>query len=448
MAAPSRIAVQVDAQELTATATIEPGPPEPPEALNNALEQAGVLHGVDSDACDRVRALLSEPDSQIPTLIVAQGTPAVDGHEEHLELVVDAEERAATVRANGTLDFRSHGTLCPVHTGRVVARLCSAVTGEPGVSVRGEPLPANTHAYPKPAALGNGVGLRPNGDIVAQCGGILVFHEGKSLDVAAHYQHKGPIDNRSGHLESGGTLVVSGDVARGFGVAASSGLQIKGSVEGGCAYSRGELNIARGVLGSETSIVSGLTVVSLGHVQFGLVEAGVKLTVERTTLNSQLHAPQVEVGGAVVGGRIQAETRISVHDVGSKRRTRTRLWVGEPMPSPLECELEPFSVSTALQVASHKRGSTWSAADAARRARGEPKLDPNERRRMKEEARQRRRELVAAAQIVIQGTGHPGVEIRIGEHTRILDHLVRNVVFSLDPETAEIRMDQGEEAGS
>ncbi len=114
------------------------GKPLACEAVRQALQEGGVVFGIDdatlSQVCD-----VTEPAH----LLVASGTAPVHGDDAQFKLLVNlARDRAPKVNADGLIDFREHGDIPSVEVGTPLMRRIPATAGVDGRDVRGSTLAA------------------------------------------------------------------------------------------------------------------------------------------------------------------------------------------------------------------------------------------------------------------------------------------------------------------
>ena len=140
-------AVQVEISEdamLAYILVLEPLPGETysVEYLKQLTEQAGVVYGIKEDVLQNIITnRLYET-----RLLVAEGTPAVDGtdgvYQYHFQLNPDKKPK---IREDGTVDYWSVNLIETVVKGQVIAIYQPAKQGTAGMTVTGKELERNSH---------------------------------------------------------------------------------------------------------------------------------------------------------------------------------------------------------------------------------------------------------------------------------------------------------------
>lgn len=403
-----RIAIKIMPDDVEARAQVAPGEAADREAVDQALKAAGVVYGVDDEACEQLAAGLEDPDFAIAELVVARGDRPDPGRAGVLDLKFNPELLPGRVREDGTLDFRDRGMLAPVEPGQVVAAYTAPRQPKPGRSVAGAELVPKKPPDPM-IPLGKGVELCKSGDIRATAAGIVCYQEDVSLSVISYFEHGGNVDLSSGDLHMEGTLLVRGDVSRNACASASGDLVVEGMVDGGTVRANGSVSISAGVIGAETSFVLAGGNLACKHADSADLRCGGVLTITRNAIKSRVTARRVAIGkgkGSVVGGEVRAAEVIQVVDVGSKLSTRTLLAI---------CPIEDYRLAfdASGKTASRIRVTGTNA------------------------------DLLPRAVIQITGVAHPGVVIKLGPYELQLQERVSCVRFTHDPgQESGIRMDE------
>ncbi len=396
--------------EVEAQVLVRSGPPADRKSLDEVLQAAGVVFGIDEEACEHVAGCLQDSDFEIDELVVARGSAPVRGEDGRLELQFNPELLAGRLRGDGTLDFRDRGLLAPVEPGEVIAIYTPPTESRPGRSVEGRELAAEPARDPLPT-LGQGVELAESGEIRASIAGVVSFQENSILAVTSDFQHQGDVDLKSGNLEMEGSLVITGDVARNASASATADLLVNGMVEGGTLRANGSVTVGGGVIGSETSHVVAGGDLACNHADGADLRCGGTLSIGANVIKSRLTARRIVVGkdrGSVVGGELRAAESISLCDVGSKLSTRTVLAIGpiQDYRIPLEAGAKAGDTASRIRIV---------GTDA---------------------------ELLPKAVVQIAGVAYPGVVIKLGPYELQIQDSVRSVrfVWDLDSES-RIRMD-------
>jgi uncharacterized protein (DUF342 family) len=444
-AAARLVRVDVSADRLSARVSVEAGPAAGDAELERALQQAGVIAGVDMQVFSRISDGLREPGFAIAGELIARGTALQHGEPGRFESPFLAGLQPGHLREDGTLDFHDRELLKPVHAGDVLGRVWPARAGRAGYLLDGTPLPVAAVAE---VAVGLGPGAQRDaaGVVTATRAGIVLCKALASLelsiDVVDQHVHDGAVDLRSGHLHMLGSLIVKGDVHGAFRVYASGDVEIRGSVDNGHLYAGGSARIQHGVVGAASSVCAegDLTV---RHAESATLHAGRALHI-RDAVHARLFAPRIEVAGRLRGGVAAAESSAVVHEAGSPQGVATELAVAEPLELPIEAARRDLERAKAVRGlgpgASQRRGALTERGKGGKVGRAHAALRASDIERLARRAE--RRKVLASTAFVQVGLAHAGVLIRIGDQRLLLEHELRSHRFSLDLETRQIRTDR------
>ena len=437
----SRLELRVATDGMSAFAKLSAGEPLGRHDLDAALEAAGIVHGVEQTVCTAlVDALVNGTASQAE-LEIARGTPAGASRRGYFEPAFEPGLQPGHVREDGTLDFHDREMLKPVSIGEALGRVVPPIEGAPGLRVDGMAVAAKAGQV---AALrvGPGTELLADGRVVASLAGVVIYVEGRSLEVGTRYEHKGNVDLRTGDLSMEGSLIVRGDVERGFWVRATGDLEIQGTVDGGSAYAGANLKISGGVRGSDGGVVSANGNLRVRHIERARLDSGSVLEVI-DAVNSELSAVNIHVEHSVRGGRAAAEVGLVTRDAGTPAATAdTVLEAGVPRAEPeadARCMIE--AAKAQRMAARRPPGRSGAALDRAKGGKLARELAGVRELKMARtiERAERMAALLPGAFIEVHGHAHPGVDVRIGTARLLLESTLHAVRFTLEPEGETIR---------
>jgi len=346
------------------------------------------------------------------------------------------------LREDGTMDFQERDLLKPVGANELVARLEPPVPGVPGTRVDG------TSLAPEPpreagVTLGPGVRLESNGDVVAVKPGVVLFTGGNALDVVDHHTHEGDVDLRSGNLEMEGSLVINGNITRGFAVRASGDVDVRGSLDGGSVEAGGNVTVRGGPSEGTAASSQADGDLAVTRAERVTLTSGGLLRIEEA-VGSKLVAERIQILRVLRGGAATAELGIVAVEVGTPHLgTETDLVAAEPLLRPLASARHALDAAKTRRTAVRRAGSSRGGASRnkggklgrADAARTRTELE------LKAERVQRRRELEEIAAIQVTDVLHAGSRLQIGAGTMLVEAPLRAVRFCLDPETREIKME-------
>lgn len=435
MSDPQRIQIRISDDELEAWACVSDGPATRPERLREHLDELGICAGLDDQAIEKVVLWLASEEARPAEVLIAKGIAALPASPSVVLLDEPGGPIPGLAREDGSLDFRERRLLVPIAAGERLGWIQPPSAGKPGSTIRGEVI------EPEAAAeldfkRGDGIEIAEDGRLVATRDGARFVGSDGSIDVLEFHVHRGHVDPTSGNLETRGSLEIARDVTTDMSVRASRDIKICGVVDGGRVEAGGSIEILGGAMGRDHGVVRAGGDLRLRHaLGIELYSRGI-LSVARGISTSKLHAREVEVAGKALSDSIQAETRISVQDVGSPAGGPCVLRVAIPVePEGFDPSLRPAK----LGGPSPRRGKAEARKD--RKPRGTPTRQHNEPQvdlDMRLDWRRRQRALQQTAVIEIKGTGHAGCRLDFGTRPLVLTEDVKNRTYRLDPESGEI----------
>ena len=435
-----RIRIRVEQDGLCAWVAVEAGPGLTAESLHESLADAGVFSGIDAEVVAVVTTALASEAAAVEEVCIARGRPAIDATPDSLVLQEAIGPLPGTLRDDESFDYRERRLIVPVNEGDEIGRIVPGRSGSPGFTVFGAeltPLPATSFTF----VHGDGIVQDDQGILRALHAGARTQKKDGSLDVVALHVHPAGVDLASGNLRTEGSLKITRDVAEGMSVRAGVDLEIRGTVDAARIEAGGSIEIRGGAIGAGSGRVQARGDLKVGHALGAQLVSGGTLSVARSVLTSELQAREIEIRGQILGGRAQAETRITVRDAGSPTGMTCVLRVAHPLEAfDGEAGGEDLARERARAVlrGSSERLSARKSRETGK-GRGErPASAAAPEIEMKRSFRKRERELQHAARIEIQGTAHPGCRIDFGGRPLVLEQAVRSRVYRLDTERDEI----------
>ena len=293
---------------------IHPCPPPESGWITDLLAGAGVVHGLQAPAIERVTRELGALEPAC--VVVAEGEPPRHGADARFEPALDMSPRAGRVLPSGAIEFRDRNKAVPVSAGTHLGDLHPATKGAVGMNVRGRELPA-TDGKDLSFAAGDGVRAEPP----AEADGPTAYYADAD----------GSVVSRSDQIQVlavvtvNGDVVIGGSVLYGFHVRAGGTVTVGGRVEnGGVVEAGSDVSVALGIVGEEARVVSGANVATK-LVQNARVVAEGDLLVGHSLFNAQVHAGgKVTVtegatrgAGSIVGGATYAGREIRARNIGT-----------------------------------------------------------------------------------------------------------------------------------
>ncbi|MET0340327.1 MAG: FapA family protein [Polyangiales bacterium] len=422
---------------LSASVDVDAGEPADAEQVARALAHAGVVFGLDAEACSLLATLLGDPEGRAVALRIATGNAAVVGSDGYFSPAFEPGIRPGHIDDDGKMDFRDRELLKSVRAHAPLGVLRSAVQGVPGTRVDGSAL-AVPPVREAAVELGPGVQRLPDGQLAAAVDGVILYVPGKQLDVVRAHKHRGDVDLRSGHLDMAGSLSVSGDVLRLFHVRATGDVEIGGSILGGSAHAGGSLAVKGLVQGGSDGDVSAGGDVQARGAERARIRSGGLLKLE-TSVHCALEAKVIEVG-LLRGGSAHAERFVVAREAGLAQHGETAIRAGIPLTSAPEDVRAAVASARDARALQRARGGR-DEGRGSKEGRGRPSLQRDALQRILA-SREQRDALERAAHVVVRTIAHPGVTIQLGDARVTLDQPVESARFSFDPSSRSIRIER------
>lgn len=423
-----RLRFRLSSDCLAGFVTVAEGPRLQSSDFDEALLQANIRFGIDAQVRERLVQLLARPSGSQPEIQIASGVAPQPGSDAVIELKFAAGIQPGSVRHDGTVDYHERGLLKPVHHGDVLAVVHGPTLGQEGRRVDGEPVAAPA-GKDLGLQLGSGVERDQRNGIRACRDGVVVYVDGRSLDVVDHHIHQGQVDLHSGNLSMSGSLTIRGDVLHPFSATASGDVALLGSVDAGTVRAGGCLEVHGSVRGSEDSSVAAEGNVSLTRAESAHITSGGLLRLQEA-VNCTLQAVTVQVDRRIRGGATIAEQQIVAKEAGASAGVSTRLVVGEPLSTSLDhvrkaivaLKAERMSMRVLNHFNERKKGGKI----------GRIKAEIESREVLQLSGRARRRQRLLRDAVVRIECLHPGVSIQMGQAHLEIDHELRQHQFRYD----------------
>ena len=326
------ITIEIPKDELTAEVRLIPPEPNGPvlsiEWAKQKLTEAGVLHGIDDEALNK---LLADKDYGEPT-VVANATPPEDGEDGRLVFHFSTDPRTGSPIeiGGGRVDYRVLDLFIPVTEGQLLVTKTDATEGSAGTSVRGNLIKQRPG---KEATLPRGKNIITNDErteITASCSG-MVEYVNNAINVSNVYTIKGDCDMSVGNIDFDGSVHISGSVRAGHTVKATGGINVGGSVEAAHLIADGNIEVKGGMQGSGKGTIEAGGSVSVMYVEQGSIYADGPITVD-VSIHSRLESGNIIHAkgkrGAIIGGNAAAAGDIIVNFIGTLSGTKTNVEVG------------------------------------------------------------------------------------------------------------------------
>ncbi len=227
----------------------------PPEGQYYDLEEMlafirsnGVTTGVSSS---RVSAMIKKEIYNHDQLI-AEGTHPVAGEDGYFEFFFEATgngKKHPKIREDGTVDYTSVNVIECVQAGDKLAVYHPAVKEQPGISVKGRPVPGKRAKELPPLRTTGCSYIEEELTYYADIEGRVEASKSKLL-VTGVQEFKKDIDNVFGNISFNGDVIIHGGVSEGVSVKATRSITIEGVFHGDAIEAGEDIVVKGGVLGS------------------------------------------------------------------------------------------------------------------------------------------------------------------------------------------------------
>ena len=303
-----------------------------PEAIYQALGEAGVTFGIDQAVIDTLCADSLAGSSE--RFLIAAGLPAEAGEGTRFELLIDdARDRAPQLNEKGLIDFRELGAIPTVAAEQALMRRIPPTTGTIGRNVRGEvlePVVGRNEAFAD-HLLGAYVATDDANLLRAVVSGQPI-RCGNGVSVEPVFCIRN-VNLATGNISFDGTVVIEGEVLPGMKVRETGDIVVGDVVDGAELDAGGDVRVAAGII-AKAHVKAGGSV-SARFVENAQVSAGTTIAIDDTALQSDLQANnQIIVGlkarnrGRLAGGSARAMMLISAPILGLATGGVTRLTLG------------------------------------------------------------------------------------------------------------------------
>ncbi|MCX4304174.1 MAG: FapA family protein [Acetatifactor sp.] len=263
-------------------------------------------------------------------ILVAKGVEATEGTDARIEYNFNTDNhRHPQIREDGSTDYFHLTTINQCSEGDVLARIIPEVPGKAGCDVYGTALKAKEV---KRETLKFGKNIELSEDrrtITSMVKGHVMLVDGKVI-VSEVYEVKG-VDVSTGNLEYDGSIEVNGDVAENFEIKAGGNVIVNGIVEGAKIIAGGNIVITKGMNGMGKGFLKAGGDIIVKFLENTRVAAGGYVQAE-AIMHSRISAgTDVRVEGkrgTIVGGYVQAGSKVSARYIGASMGASTILEVG------------------------------------------------------------------------------------------------------------------------
>ncbi len=218
------------------------------EDVLNWLKEKGIVYGVDQQA---IINWVQEGFKTLSPVVVAAGTPKIDGQPTQFIPLYQTGETAATVADDETkVNWFGLKHVESVLAGQPILQIVPPTPGKDGQNVYGQVIKAE-QGREIALHLGQGVEYSPDGSqVIATMDGRPEFASG-IVSIQPVYMINGDLTLETGSIHFHGDVVVSGDVHEGLAIEAIGNVEVKGTVTQANIMAGKNISIAKSVISSQ-----------------------------------------------------------------------------------------------------------------------------------------------------------------------------------------------------
>ncbi len=428
-------------------------------SFTKMLNNNNIVFGIDKQALADVVENGFRDEKE---LIIAQGALPESGKDAEIvycfrrEQLQTGELPIADFHEKGKIQLRD----CKMaKKNEVLAVKLRATEGKPGKNVFGEEIPAQP-GQDADLEAGKNIQTRFYPDKIeysALCEGIVQIHDDRlevnSLCIIDH-----DVDLSTGNVEFVGSLLILGNVLKGFSVKSQGSIKVQGNIDGGSLRADGDVIVKGSISGSSDVRAGGK--IKAQFVEHSRLEAMDDILVDDGIVHSEaLTSGFIIVDnnrGTIAGGKFKARKGVTAKVIGSAMATPTDIAIGkefienkqsqriqselhalEQEINRLQNTLKPF-IGKDPTLGSIQPEKRWVLKNLANRLK---------------ELKSKRRQIQAKlatydriiktgafshAQIRVKNVAHKGVKIQIGSSLMTLDQELNHVAIMKNPGSQDI----------
>jgi len=311
------------------------------ESVVELLKTEQIEFGIQNEKIESVIKRCKENISDLKAVVVANGTPAMDGTDARVELFFTESSQPGKVREDGSVDYRSLEHKDLVKNNQLLAVKYLPKEGEPGTTVRGKELSAEKRNDTKFAAFNNVKAVKSADKIsyYSELDGKVNIVGDKGISVNVVYEVKGNVDYKTGNVEFNGDVKIGGSVLSGFSVTAEGNITIDGTVNQNVALkSNGNIDVKQGIVGKDDIKITARGDVSTRFLQGAHITAGGDVVIHEYILNSHIESKGFVITppdekkssgkGSIIGSKVFAFKGVKANIIGSNTSTNTQIIAG------------------------------------------------------------------------------------------------------------------------
>ncbi len=301
--------------------------------IKTGLISKKVMFGVKDAIIKAVIDKVCTENIELENIIIAEGEPATNGEDGKVDYLFKVNDQHLPHKnSGGNLDYHDLNAVQSVTKDQGLARLINPTGGKSGKDVLGDIVyPVAGKESKLPSTNENArISETDKNLIVSNLDGNVQF-DGRKIVVNQGFTVKNDVDFSIGNINCKGLIEINGNVKSGFKVYGGADIEIGGYVEDAIIKASGNIQIRGGFVGSGNGIVEALGDISLGFTRNQTI-IGANIEIHREALDCDIYAKErvTAEGGkiSVAGGLVTAGSIIEANVLGTKTELTTKVEVG------------------------------------------------------------------------------------------------------------------------
>lgn len=303
------------------------GAPITGDYLRIMLESHNIIYGVQHDNINYAYNLCVDGGETVRNILIAKGDAPVNEIPEYMQLNPFLG-KSIELEEHETVDHRARSPFVIVKKGQALAKQKHRKPGVLGTNVHGENI---SFEVKKVETVSGGENTRMEGRfLVSSINGQLVQSKGV-LSVRDFLVIKGSVDYNTGNIIFPGDVEIHGIVSDGFRIHTGGALTIKQTFDVTEAVTKGNLNVAGGIIGRGQALVKVGGNLKTKFIQNCRVACRKTINVDTEIINSKVYTMEnLEMGekGCIVGGEIYSVNGVRAASIGKDTGKAARIHCG------------------------------------------------------------------------------------------------------------------------
>lgn len=297
------------------------------DILLNKIAEKNICYGINKE----IIPVIFKKQIYDREIVIAQGLPAVEGRDGHLEYFFNKDiVKAPKLLENGNVDFHDLNILQNVEKGALLSSYTPHIENQDGCDITGKIIklkPVKKYAIPK----GKNTAFSEDGlKLFAQKDGNVEFIDNK-ICVSDILEIKGDVDLATGDIYFRGDIIVKENVITGFTVKATGSISVNGFVEAAYLYAGGDIILKNGIQGSNKGIISADGSLVAKFAESVNIHVKGDITIG-AILNSNISCEGNLVSqgkrGFIIGGKVSAHNKLKAWSLGNMVEIPTTIEIG------------------------------------------------------------------------------------------------------------------------